>query len=240
MVTAADLALSHMIVGALTERFKGDQIISEEGDKPASQQAKSRQWLIDPIDGTQNYIMGDGQYCVMVGLLVDGAPAYGWVFAPATGKLYHGGPGLGSYSNAVHYNSVAPLSSCETVRLLMGSRDRKAHPWVLDLPGVSIVKTGSVGLKVGLILDDLGDVFIHLSGKLKVWDTAGPAAIALGAGMEVGTAGGGTLQFYLPDVSHKESVVMGRPGTLAWCAKNLELGLARSFDQKGATFGRQQ
>jgi 3'(2'), 5'-bisphosphate nucleotidase len=228
MVTAADFALSRLIVCALSERFSADQIISEEGEKPALQKAESRQWLIDPIDGTQNYINGDGQYCVMVGLLVDGAPAYGWVYAPATGKIYHGGPGFGAFAKAGAYEPCKPLSTRTSVRLLMGSRDRKAHPWVMDLSGVEIVKTGSVGLKVGLILDDLGDVFIHLSGKLKVWDTAGPAAIALGAGLEVGTAGGGALEFALPDVTQKSSVIMGRAGALAWCAKNL-VGLTSSF-----------
>ena len=234
IVTAADFALSSLLCLGLAERFPDDKIVSEEDrDHYFDPSQNRRVWLIDPIDGTQNYMLDDGQYCVMVGLLVDGEPTFGFVYGPTTGKLYFGGPGYGAYgrnaladSSQIKYGPFTALTSPAKARLLMGSRDRKAHPWVCDLANVSLVKTGSIGLKVGLILDGRADVFAHLSRKLKVWDTAGPAAIALGAGLDVGSLEKGTrnkegLNFPLPQVLHDSTVIMGRPGALDWCRANL-------------------
>jgi 3'(2'), 5'-bisphosphate nucleotidase len=222
-VTAADIALSKLICAGLTKRFAADCVVSEEDKEHLFDQGGERVWVIDPIDGTQNYILDDGQYCVMVGLIIDCQPRFGWVYAPTAGCLYYGGPDYGAFRQSPGLASkkfppLAPLKpSSGDVRLLMGSRDRKAHPWVMDLANVSLIKTGSIGLKVGRILDGHADVFAHLSRKLKIWDTAGPAAIALGAGLEVGTLEMGALTFPLPAIIHDTTVVMGRRGALSWC-----------------------
>lgn len=225
-VTAADIALSKLICGGLAKRFIGDCVVSEEDSEHLFDQSSKRVWVIDPIDGTQNYILDDGQYCVMVGLIVNCRPSFGWVYAPSAGSLYFGGPDYGAHrrspgKNSKKFPSLAAMNPSGDVRLLMGSRDRKAHPWVTDLEQVSLVKTGSIGLKVGRILDGDADVFVHLSRKLKIWDTAGPAAIALGAGLEVGTLDGEELAFPLPSIIHDTTVVMGRPGALSWCHNHL-------------------
>jgi 3'(2'), 5'-bisphosphate nucleotidase len=226
-VTAADIALSKLICAGLAKRFSADCIVSEEDKEHLFDQGNKRVWVIDPIDGTQNYILDDGQYCVMIGLIIDCQPCFGWVYAPTTGNLYYGGPDYGAYRQSpgrvsAKFPPLAPMDpSTGNVRLLMGSRDRKAHPWVMDLTNVSLVKTGSIGLKVGRILDGHGDVFAHLSRKLKIWDTAGPAAIALGAGLEVGTLEKGALIFPLPAIIHDTTVIMGRRGALSWCHNHL-------------------
>jgi 3'(2'), 5'-bisphosphate nucleotidase len=240
-VTAADIALSKLICGGLSQRFTADCVVSEEDKEHLFDQGSERVWVIDPIDGTQNYILDDGQYCVMVGLIVDCQPCFGWVYAPSCGSLYYGGPGYGAYRRSPgiagkRFPTLEPMdpdpSAGGDVRLLMGSRDRKAHPWVMDLTNVTLVKTGSIGLKVARILDGQADVFAHLSRKLKIWDTAGPAAIALGAGLEVGTLEKGVLTFPLPAVIHDTSIVMGRRGALSWCHNYLSQG-KQSFIESG-------
>ncbi|MFA6559668.1 MAG: inositol monophosphatase family protein, partial [Candidatus Obscuribacterales bacterium] len=97
----------------------------------------------------------------------------------------------------------------------------KKHYWIDKLAVVDLVKVGSIGLKVARILDREADVFAHLSCKLKTWDTAGPAAIALGAGLEVGGMDVDQLLYPLPDFLHNTSIIMGRPGSLAWCRNHL-------------------
>ena len=89
-VTAADFTLSKLLVTNLHKRFPNDKIVSEEDD--AKDGFTNRLWLIDPIDGTDNYIRNDGQWSVMVGLLIDLKPVFGWVMAPANMTLYFGGP----------------------------------------------------------------------------------------------------------------------------------------------------
>jgi 3'(2'), 5'-bisphosphate nucleotidase len=227
-VTGADVALSELITTALTERFSCDCVVSEEHAEYLFERPLNRVWMIDPIDGTQNYILDDGQYCVMVGLLLELKPYFGWVYEPHSGCLYYGGPDYGSFKRphgrpeaAQAIAQLPHLEAQSKARLLMGSRDRKKHPWVKDIDRVNLVKIGSIGLKVVRILDKQADIFIHLSRKLKIWDTAAPAALALGAGLEVGGIDEDSLHFPLPAIIHDTSVIMGRPGALNWCRKNL-------------------
>ncbi len=234
-VTGADTALSILITTHLKQRFPDDCVVSEEDDQALhiSRGAeplgtRTRVWMIDPIDGTQNYILDDGQYCVMIGLIVDLQPVFGWVYEPHTSTLYFGGPEygafkrkLGSQSDAITCLSDTKIDPLSKARLLMGSRDRKKHSWIGELALVDLVKIGSIGLKVARILDGEADIFAHLSCKLKTWDTAGPAAIALGAGLEVGGLDCDHLLFPLPQVVHDTSIIMGLPGSLAWCRNHL-------------------
>lgn len=226
-VTGADRALSKLITTAIKERFPNDCVISEEDDEHLSalSNRQKRVWMIDPIDGTQNYIIGDGQYCVMIGLIVDNLPVFGWVYEPHSNILYFGGPAYGAYKRCDNklerIEHLAALDPTAKARLAMGSRDRKKHYWIDKLAVVDLVKVGSIGLKVARILEKEADVFAHLSCKLKTWDTAGPAAIALGAGLEVGGMDVDQLLFPLPDLLHNTSIIMGRPGALAWCRNHL-------------------
>lgn len=235
-VSNADLAISALIKNRLIERFREDLVISEEdANHQVAIESFKRFWLIDPIDGTQNYIMDHDDYCVMVGLLArtDARPApvpiYGFVHAPQTARLYHGGVDCGAYRIDLNDESKehkelrvdGSLISDSKARVLMGTRDRRAHPWVQSVQQLQLIKTGSIGLKVARILEGEADLFIHLSGKLKTWDTAGPAAIALGAGLDVGCLDSDSLEFPLPATLQECSVIMGKPGALNWCRKHL-------------------
>lgn len=229
-VTEADIALSKLLSEQLKSRFPQDLIISEEDNHPEKYATVPRTWMIDPIDGTDNYIRNDGQYAVMVGIIVDFQAVFGWVYAPAFDTLYLGGPSYGAWKQTgnqhpVQYAQTPELQNSGPRRLMMGFRDRKTHPWVLEMPDVHFVKAGSVGLKVARVLHDEADMFIHLSGKLKMWDTAAPAAIALGAGMEVGCLDSDQLTFDLPHIQHYGSIIMGRKGSIAWSKDNLQKSL---------------
>lgn len=235
LVTEADCELSRLITGELTSRYPADAVISEEDSHHESQAPDRliamdrRIWLIDPIDGTDNYVRNDGQYSVMIGLLSGGQPIFGWVYAPALARLYFGGPGHGTWVRHEHgeprrYGNLHRLYPDRQKRIMMGFRDRKTHPWVMELQDVRLVKSGSVGLKVAKILDDEADMFVHLSGKLKVWDTAGPLAIALGAGLEAGQLETDAIPFDLPRLQQECSVIIGRPGSLAWTRQHLQKG----------------
>lgn len=241
LVTSADIALSELIVSTLSREFPGALIVSEE-DKELPGQILPDQskeiWVIDPIDGTENYIRGDGQYSVMVGLLHNMHPVFGCVYEPHSNHLYYGGEGLGAWKikpgenkppqdlvlqkekNQFEAGDKSTNPNRKT-RLMMGHRDRKKHPWVEDLEYIRFVKYGSIGLKVARILEDHADLFVHLAGKLKVWDTAAPSAIAIAAGLEVGTMEENSLSFHLPEVYHRHPVIIGKKGSLKWCRQIL-------------------
>lgn len=223
LVTDADIALSDILLKELGKRFPGDFLISEE-DIPAELSSKSSQriWYLDPIDGTDNYVRGDGQYAVMIGLLCEGRPHFGCVHAPASNTTYYGGTAYGSFSRRLRESDPEPLQLMfdqeldSPVRLMMGYRDRKANLWIQDLDNIKIVSSGSVGLKVAKVLRNEADLFLHLSGKLKYWDTVGPIAIALAAGLEAGTLEENVLSYPLSEIIHPRSVIVGRPGSIAW------------------------
>lgn len=220
-VTAADCAISSVLVKELSARFPDDEIVSEEDEHHSPHGRGERVWLIDPIDGTDNYICNDGQYSVMIGLLVDGKPNFGWVYAPAWKKLYFGGPDFGAFyendgDESQKFGLVDELKIDSQARVIMGGRDRKSHPWVADLPLATVVKMGSIGLKVAKVLEGEADFYIHLAGRLKTWDTAGPIAIALGGQLEVGPIDGESIVFPKDSILLESSVIIGRPGCLGW------------------------
>lgn len=226
LVTSADLELSKYIVSELSSRFANDVIISEEDNSHPDSITNNRVWLVDPIDGTKNYIKRNGQYSVMIGLLLDKKPVFGFVYEAEYGKMYYGGPQYGAFlsldngaSQKVSYDHK--LNSEEKTRVIMGNSDRKKNAWIENLECVEIIKTGSIGLKVARILDNKADVLVHLSGKLKAWDTAGPAAIALGGNLEIGTFGGSGIEYKLPNLLHSHEVFIGRAGCLNWCKRKL-------------------
>src|SRR5579885_601086 len=225
-VTTADIELSGMLVSAIKNRFPNDVIVSEEDKERSQISGRGRVWMIDPIDGTRGYIQNDGQYAVMLGLLVDGRPEFGSVNVPAERKTFFGGPGHGSWSStSSERRRLAPLprlNFADQARVIMGSRDRKSHPWVEELPQVELVRSGSIGVKVARILERRADLYVHLSGHLKSWDTAGPVAIALGNGLDVGTIEGDDLTFDFVKLFHESSVIIGRSGAIDWCRHYLE------------------
>jgi len=227
LVTEADHACSHILTTGLRKRFAHDVIISEEDENHDQDVLSENVWLVDPIDGTDNYVKNDGQYCVMIGLLTNLKPTFGWIYAPVTERLYFGGPQYGSFHQAGggSVNAFTPLNKIATaqqIRLAMGRRDRRNHPWIGDIPEIEWLVTGSIGLKVAKILDDEADLFVHLSGKLKVWDSAAPVALALGAGLDVGSLEADDLHFPLPAIRHDSTIVIGKSGALNWSRAHLK------------------
>lgn len=227
LVTSADLALSDILLHELGKRFPSDLLISEEGSvEELTRQRNSRTWYLDPIDGTDNYVSNDGQYAVMIGLLLDGKPHFGCVSAPAQGVTFFGGPAYGCWKRKQGQKAQKVGSKYDTdmgspVRLMIGYRDRKRNKWVEQLPEIKLVSAGSVGLKVAKILDDEADIFVHLSGKLKYWDTAGPAAIALAAGLEAASLLDEQLDFPSGQFRHTGAVILGLPGSSNWAREKL-------------------
>ncbi len=101
-VTAADQAAHGVIVTALTEWDAAIPIVSEEGEIPSYEERNSwsRFWLVDPLDGTKEFIQRNGEFTVNIALVQEGVPVLGVIFAPALDLLYAGGEGLGAWKSA--------------------------------------------------------------------------------------------------------------------------------------------
>ena len=97
-VTAADREANELIVSRLRKEFPHDGILAEESIDNDDRLQKDRVWLIDPMDGTKNFIQRDGDFAVQIGLAVSGKTVAGVVFQPTRDLLYRAASGGGSWS----------------------------------------------------------------------------------------------------------------------------------------------
>jgi len=221
-----DEKISLFLVNKLKRRFANQMIVSEEALPQEFSLTDDYAWLIDPIDGTHHYLANDNQYSIMIGLLLAGEPIYGWVYNPASSTLYHGGPGQGAWclgqsrGKAQLIDPLGALNS-KSVRVIIGRRDKKNNPWLESLPNIIILQAGSIGYKLTRILEDEADILLHLAGRLKIWDTAGPVALALANGLEVGSKDIDTLLYPKDSFTHQVAMVIGKKGSLEWFRKQL-------------------
>ena len=96
-VTQADRIANELIVTRLQREFPGDGILAEESVDTSRRLDKSRVWLVDPLDGTNGFIAGNGDFAVQIGLAQDGEPVVAVVYLPSTGVLYRAVRGDGTW-----------------------------------------------------------------------------------------------------------------------------------------------
>lgn len=213
-VTAADLAADRVIRAGL-DRFKidsgnDDVIVTEETFTTGPLPARGRVWIVDPLDGTRDFVAGSVDYVVQIALVVDGVPRLGVVCQPETGRLWRAI--VGERCEHVDANNV--VTTYGAGRSAAGAAPRFAvsvsHPSAFidnlgDAMKAVMIPRGSVGLKIGAILDDEADGYVTDSRHIKVWDTAAPAAILLAAGGTITSLSGAPLR-YDRDVAHDDGV----------------------------------
>lgn len=200
-VTAADLAVNEHLIKGLQNAFPAASwaILSEEttGQWPADQAiANDWLWILDPLDGTKDFLQGTGEYAVHLALVHQQRPALGVVLLPELDELWFGWidpSGMQppaawkeapdgerhppSLSRRTALSSLIPVTS-------RSHRDNRHEQLMATLPITSGIARGSVGGKVASILRGETDLYISLSGKTapKDWDMAAPEAVLLAAG----------------------------------------------------------
>lgn len=183
-VTIADRAASRLIVDGLSKHFPNDAVLSEEeADDHGERLSRDRVWIIDPIDGTAGFIKKDGDFAVQIGLAENGLPVVGVVYLPFHDILYSAAKATGAFAeDAVSGRqrlSVSTKNAFDHMDLAVSRNHRspKMTRIVEELGVRSEVQRGSVGLKIGLIAQQVCDLYIHLSQRTKMWDTCAPQII---------------------------------------------------------------
>ncbi len=221
-VTLADLAAHHQVQTGLARRFPQLPLISEESD-PASQAEREgydTYWLLDPLDGTREFLAGNGEFAVCLALMRGHEPVWGMIAAPSLGWLYWGGPGLGAWrrpadgqAEPIHTRTLAPgrplrvLVSHRASHSPDGQLARLAQLWP---DGVEQVPMGSA-LKCCRIAEGAADAYLR-PGPTCHWDTAAAQAILHGAGGRLCTWDGQAMD-YRPrqDFLNPPFVALGDP-----------------------------
>lgn len=195
-LTAADRKANAVILEGLQANYPDIPYISEEVKATAYDERKnwSRFWLIDPLDGTKEFIKKNGEFTVNIALIEDGVPVLGVVYAPAKNVGYAGVKDSGSYtyndsdkpkliSSSEHYSMkqeviVVGSRSHETPETIAFVEKLKASGKAIDF-----VASGS-SLKLCLVAEGKADVYPRF-GPTMEWDTAAAHAVAIYAGKQV-------------------------------------------------------
>lgn len=208
-VTEADLASEEVLVEGLKETDPGI-IAEEEGFIPGK--SEDCNWIVDPLDGTQDFIDKTGEFSIMVGLLREGRPVLGVVFAPAKEKLWYGVRNQAAYlvedgsKRKLEVRKKSDLSDY----VLIASRNHFSpqDEAVSGQLGVSeIVRMGSLGIKFCSIAENKADLVYYTTDKLGIWDCCAPQVILEEAGGEAFDVNGNELQYDLEERRMSRGVV---------------------------------
>jgi 3'(2'), 5'-bisphosphate nucleotidase len=211
-VTIADRTASRIIVDGLSESFPDDAILSEEEpDDQKKRLSRNRVWFIDPIDGTAGFIKKEGDFAVQIGLAEGGEPVLGVVLLPFHEVLYYAVKGSGSFarsngSEKQLYVSLRTEFHEMYIAVSRNHRSKITSQIKADFGVAGEVQRGSVGLKIGLIAEQVCDLYIHPSPRTKFWDTCGPQIILEEAGGKLTDVFGYPIRYNIADVQNHNGI----------------------------------
>jgi 3'(2'), 5'-bisphosphate nucleotidase len=212
-VTETDRAANELIVNGIRSAFPDDGILAEESIDTERRLNKQRVWMIDPLDGTNGFITHDGDFAVQIGLAEGGLSAMGVVYQPLPDVLYWAVKGGGAWIENCEGNRmrahVSENKDLQRMRLA-ASRSHRSPRMDRVVKALEIneeVNRGSVGVKVGLIVERQCDLYVHLSPRTKQWDTCAPEAILNEAGGCLTDLFGHPLVYNSPEVQNRNGIV---------------------------------
>ena len=194
-LTDADRLSNKVIIERLMARYPGSNVISEENKQIPYEERKdwTSLWLIDPIDGTKEFIKKNGEFTVNIALIENGVPTFGVVYAPVPDTLYYGIKGGGAYKVSKGVSEKLSNTSSyldkDTVKVVASrshmSDETLAFVSDIEKKGkkVDFLSIGS-SLKLCLVADGAADVYPRF-GPTMEWDTGAAHAVALYAGRQV-------------------------------------------------------
>lgn len=191
-VTSADLAANDFILSQLKQAFGNEQFayLSEETEDNTERLSREWVWIIDPMDGTSDFIRRNGEFAVHIGLTYRQRPVLGIVVTPAQERLFQGIIGEGAYlesrngtqqkiqvSDKTHLEQMVVVAS-------RSHRNPQLETILQNLPKAAEIAVGSIGGKFAAIASGNADVYISVSGKSapKDWDYCAPEIILTEAG----------------------------------------------------------
>jgi 3'(2'), 5'-bisphosphate nucleotidase len=235
-VTAADMAAHHLLADGLRALDASIPVLSEEAANiPLSERSGwSRWWLVDPLDGTKEFIAGSEEFTVNVALIERGRVVFGVVGIPASGRCYYGGAGLGARraeADGSEQSISVRLAPAEAFTLVASRRHSSpAQERLLEGLGerfgdLQLTSVGS-SLKFCQLAEGLADCYPRLAPTSQ-WDTAAAQGVLEGAGGEVLTLKGEALTYEARESLLNPSF-LALPAAAEWRAELIQL--ARALD----------
>jgi myo-inositol-1(or 4)-monophosphatase len=196
LVTVADEEAERLILARLAVRFPDHGVLAEEGGRSDEIGTDRPVWVVDPLDGTTNYVQGIPLFCVSLGLVEGGKPVLGVIHAPALGQTFWGGPGQGCWEGdrPVSVSATPVLSASVLATGFAYDRDRLPDDNLenfvrLGMAVRGLRRFGSAALDLAWVASGRLDAFWEL--HLSPWDCAAGAALVRAAGGRVTDFRGG-------------------------------------------------
>lgn len=228
-VTAADIAAHTVLAAGLVELDASIPVLSEEDcEIPLSEREQwTRWWLVDPLDGTKEFISGSDEYTVNVALIERGRVVFGVVGVPVTGAIYYGGAEFGAYcQDASGAIRTLQMRTAPQDELLVVASKRHSSPeqeallqsLTQKFPALSLVNVGS-SLKFCQMAEGAADLYPRLAPTSQ-WDTAAAQGVLEGAGGQVLNLQGEALTYVAQD-SYLNPFFVALPQHAVWRAQFL-------------------
>lgn len=216
-VTAADVAISENIFRELRAQFPDDQFLSEElADPTAIPVTAAFAWVLDPIDGTNNFALGIAECAISLALCAQGEPVYGVIYDMSRRTLIHGGPGFGVFDGERTVRVITTTPHKESIIGLHSPNDKALLPMAAGvLSQFKIRGLGSATLHLAYVATGVLDGCVDFN--VKIWDLAAAIPLCRAAGGEVHFVNGAQLpirQFAL-----KMKGIIYLAGSPAMCAR---------------------
>ncbi len=194
-VTEADIAVDRILMSGLNSHFPSIGVVTEERTNSHQLGSSGKQYfLVDPIDGTKEFIKETGEFTINIALIDDGKPVAGVVYAPAIGRMFSGLAGAGAYEDQTDLQctmfleksaiSVKECNPDEVTAVASKSHLTPETGEFLEFNGISKCKNAGSSLKFCLLATGEADIYPRY-GPTMEWDTAAGHAVLSAAGGQV-------------------------------------------------------
>jgi len=209
-ITMADLKSNKVIKEILSKT--GLEILSEEDYDAKKRLEENRVWIVDPLDGTTDFVKRTGEFTIMIGLVQEGKPVLGVISWPTENTVFAAQTGCGAWMfsnnswNRIFVSKVSELSRCRAV----GSRHHISDAEMDLLKKLQLTKFTSVGssLKVAKISSGDAEIYLTTTNKMKEWDTCASYCIISEAGGKMTDMLGNDLSYNNQNVNHLNGILV--------------------------------
>ena len=190
---AGDQTANQFLCHAIREQRPDDGLLSEEERDNPERLAKSRVWIIDPVDGTREYGEERADWAVHVALAIDGVPTIGAVALPGLDLVLR-----------TDQPQMLPAAPATPRMVVSRTRPAKEALDVAEKIGAELIPMGSAGAKAMAIVRGEAEIYLHTGGQYE-WDSCAPAAVAIAHGLHVSRIDGSPMVYnqadvYMPDL----------------------------------------
>jgi len=209
-ITEADLKSNKIIKDALSKT--GYPILSEEDKDDKKRLEQNRIWIVDPLDGTTDFVNKTGEFTVMIALVEKKKPILGVIYWPTEDIVFAAQKDCGAWKfsknswERIQVSKVSEISECKVV----GSRHHLSETEKDLLKKLQLTKFTSIGssLKVVKISSGSADVYLTTTNKMKEWDTCASYCIISEAGGKMSDMRGNDFSYNNEDVNHKNGILV--------------------------------